>query len=180
MGRGRRVCEGPAGDAGDRVGSVSLWGVCAGSAWACGVGGDVSRRTVRAARSRWQVWALLGPGSGTLGAGAGGEGARTQRAGCGTPGACGASAAGMHLALRLRVAGCTVRACVLSLQTLGREERGGPRSAPSHSPGAQPPFLASPPPAARFPLNLLPRDTRGPPLPLPREEPGGCRRGGAV
>ena len=115
VGRGRRVCEGPAGDAGDRVGSVSLWGVCAGSAWACGVGADVSRRTVRAARSRWQVWAVLGPGSGTLGADAGGEGARVQRAGCGTPGACGASAAGMHLALRLRVAGCTVRARVLSL-----------------------------------------------------------------
>lgn len=126
------MCEGPAGGAEDCVGSVSPWGVSAGAAGACGVGGDGSLRTVRAVRSWWHVWAVRGtrpgPGWGTLGASAVGVG-------CGTP------AAVTHLALR--GAGCTARACVLPLRTPGCEGRGS-RSAPSHSPGAQHPSLASP------------------------------------
>lgn len=126
VGRGRRVCEGPAGDAGDRVGSVSLWGVCAGSAWACGVGADVSRRTGRAARSRWQVWAVLGPGSGTLGAGAGGEGARMQ--GAGPPERAGRrpQVCTWRCGCGLRAAPCALAFCPCRLWGVRSEEGPGP------------------------------------------------------
>lgn len=128
----------------------------------------MSRRTLRAVGRAAYLVAGVGRAGDTAGAGLGcpgdGGGRRasgSEDAGCGTPErterrrrcAPGAAAAGRSL--------CCARVCFVPADP-----------GVSRSPGAQPPCLASPPPAAPFPLNPLPRDTRRPPLPLPPEEPG--------